>query len=261
MREQKNVGASWAGRPCYYYEEVDSTNEEVKRLWAEGAGHGTLVWAQSQSAGKGRRGRAWISPPGSSIFMSLLLKPDFAVEKASMVTLVTALAVRNGIRRVCGISAGIKWPNDIVADGKKLCGILTELELAGNGIGCLVIGIGINVFQQEFPQELRDRATSIKESGGDVPSREALICAVMEAFEDYYEIFVQDGNLKRLQSLYNLCLVNRDRDVMVLDPKGGFAGTALGIEENGALLVKTRDGLIKAVDSGEVSVRGLYGYV
>lgn len=275
MKQIEKTGASWAGRPCFRYEEVDSTNEEAKRLARQGAGHGTLVWAECQTAGKGRRGRTWHSPAGANLYMSLLLRQDLPVEDASMVTLVAALAVQEGLRQVCGLETSIKWPNDLVADGKKLCGILTELifvedeeradaqsiEASGVNRPCLVVGIGINLLQKEFPEELADRATSVALAGGRAADQEVLIGEIMNAFETYYECFRAEGDLSGLKDLYEIKLINRNRQVCVLDPKGSYEGTALGIDERGNLLVRTGDGSVKTVGSGEVSVRGLYSYV
>ena len=165
MKVWTNEEVAWAGKTCLCFEQVDSTNEEAKRQAEKGTGHGTLIWAKSQSSGKGRRGREWYSPAGSSIYMTLLLKPDIPAEKASMFTLVAALAVSKGILRACGLETFIKWPNDIVAGGKKLCGILTELVLSEGHISCLVIGMGINVFQESFPEKLQQKATSVYLAG------------------------------------------------------------------------------------------------
>ena len=261
MKELPKTGAVWAGKPCCFYEEIDSTNEEAKRLSRKGAGHGTLVWARRQTAGKGRRGRSWASPADENIYMSLLLKPDFEPDKASMITLAAAMAVGDGIKKSCGLETAVKWPNDIVAEGKKLCGILTELEVENGKIFHLVVGIGINVFQTVFPEELKEKAISIKGAGGKTVPPEEIVHSVMEAFEGYYESLCKEGDLRGFLPRYNARLANRGRLVTVLDPKGNFRGQALGIDSYGRLLVKAEDGSIRKVFSGEVSVRGIYGYL
>jgi BirA family biotin operon repressor/biotin-[acetyl-CoA-carboxylase] ligase len=193
--------------------------------------------------------------------MSFVLKPqNLRPENAPMLTLVSALAVQSAICRETGLAARIKWPNDIVLGGKKVCGILTELSTQIDYINHIVVGIGINVHNEQFPEELIDRATSLYLESGRRYSRAALVEAVCEQFEHYYEIFMQTQDLSALQAEYNQCLVNRNRQVRVLDPRGEYEGTAAGINEKGALLVETAED-IKQVDSGEVSVRGIYGYV
>ena len=217
--------------------------------------------ADQQVSGKGRRGRSWESPHGTGIFMTLVLKPDINPNNASMLTLVAAMATAGAISRVTGKNAQIKWPNDIVVDGKKVCGILTEMSMERAYIHHIVIGVGINVRRQEFPEEIRDRAAAIEEQCGFRISRSQLIADIMEAFEEDYEIFLQTHDLKGLRDSYAKLLVNRDREVCVLDPKGEFRGTARGINDQGELLVERQDGSIEEVYAGEVSVRGVYGYV
>lgn len=249
------------GREVEYHETVDSTNVRAKRLAEEGAAAGTLVVSDCQEAGRGRRGRTWVSPSGKNVFMSLILRPEILPSSASMVTLVAALAVRDGIEKATGLSSFIKWPNDIVSNGKKLCGILTEMSAELEGIHYVVVGIGINVNMEEFPEDVRKSATSLFLETGEKVRRSRLIAAVMEAFEEYYEEFISQGDLSGLIGVYNKHMVNADGEVRILDPAGEYTGRALGINEKGELLVKMESGEVKHVISGEVSVRGIYGYV
>ncbi|QRV21972.1 biotin--[acetyl-CoA-carboxylase] ligase [Lacrimispora saccharolytica] len=249
------------GREVEYHEIIDSTNIRAKRLAEEGASSGTLVLADLQEAGRGRRGRTWVSPSGNNIFMSLILRPDILPSSASMITLVAALAVYDGIKNLTGLAAGIKWPNDIVANGKKLCGILTEMSAELEGIHYVVVGIGINVNMEEFPEEVRQTATSLFLETGEKVGRSRLVAAVMEAFEQYYEEFISQGDLSGLISVYNKNMVNAGKEVRVLDRSGDYIGKALGINEKGELLVEVEPGKVRRVISGEVSVRGIYGYV
>lgn len=258
---QSVMSSRWAGKNLYFFDEVDSTNNMVRTLAEQGAPEGTLVVAANQTAGKGRRGRTWVAPAGSSVMMSILLRPEFAPERASMLTLVTAMAVARGIREVTGIEAGIKWPNDIVADGKKLCGILTEMSTEMDYIRYVVIGIGINVSIKEFPEELRQKATSLELCLGHPVKRAMLIDACMRAFEDCYEKYLETLDLTLLMEEYNRELVNREREVLVLTPAGDYAGVSHGVNRDGELIVELADGEIRNVVSGEVSVRGIYGYV
>lgn len=250
----------WIGKKIYYMNVTDSTNTQANHLAETGAPHGTLVVADRQEAGRGRRGRVWESPAHTGIFMTLLLKPEIAPGNASMLTLVTALAVTKGIERVTGLSPRIKWPNDIVVRGKKVCGILTEMSAQIDYVTHIVIGVGINVQNEDFPEEIAEVATSLKLETGNTVNRAKLIEAIWEEFEKYYEQFMQTQNLKAMVQEYNTYLVNRNQKVKVLDPKEPFEGLAQGITERGELVVDTWEAR-RLVTSGEVSVRGIYGYV
>lgn len=251
---------SWAGKEIFYYDVTDSTNIQAKRLAEEGMPHGTLVVAGRQEAGRGRRGRSWESPADGGIFMTLLLRPKFAPQKASMLTIVAAMAVASAIRKTLELPAEIKWPNDIVLNKKKICGILTELSTEIDAINHVVVGIGINVANQKFDKDAAPAATSIVLESGKQVHRACLIAAVMEQFEAYYDKFCKRGDLSDIQGEYNQYLANMDRQSKILDPQEPFSGVARGINEKGELLVETEEGM-RAVSSGEVSVRGLYGYV
>lgn len=255
------IRTRWVGKPVCFYSSIGSTNIQAKMDAEGGAASGTLIVADMQTAGRGRRGRAWDSPAGTNIYFTLILKPDFTPDKASMLTLVMALAVARGIEKTGLLSAGIKWPNDIVVNGKKVCGILTEMSVERDYIQYVVIGTGINVYRQEFAPELVDKATSLEEECGQRISRSALIADIMEAFEEYYAVFEKHGSLAGLRETYDRMLVNRDREVCVLDPRGEYRGIAKGITDTGELEVELPDGSISRIYAGEVSVRGIYGYV
>ena len=257
----KRLTTQWAARRVCYFEETDSTNLRAKLAAIQGEPHGALFVADKQTAGRGRKGRDWESPPGKNLYFTILLKPDFVPDKASMVTLVMGLAVTEVIRTYCNIDAMIKWPNDVVVGGRKVCGILTELGLNGRAVDYLIVGVGINVESQEFPTYLADTATCIEAESLMKADREELLARIMNRFEELYEIFVRDVNLKGLQQPYNDLLINRDRKVRVLDPQGEYTGIARGITETGDLLVERPNGQLEAVFAGEVSVRGVYGYV
>lgn len=257
---KKNTVNQWAGCCVKYYDSIDSTNDEAKRLGKNGEKHGTLVIAEEQRLGKGRLGRSWDSPKGKAIYMTLLLRPQIEPEKASFLTLLAALAVTDAIMQVTGVSVQIKWPNDIVANGRKLCGILTEMSTDANGIRYVVVGIGINCNMDSFPQQLESTATSLFLETGKKQSRVQLIASVMQSMEQYYEIFMQTGDFKNLKPIYEKWLVNYNRMVRVLSPNGEYIGTSRGINEKGELLVVDEAGQLHTVRSGEVSVRGIYGY-
>lgn len=250
----------WAGQELFCFDEIDSTNTKAKELAEQGYPSGTLVVADRQIAGRGRRGRSWDSPAGIGIFMTLLLKPDINPNNASMLTLVTALATAQAISDVTGAEAKIKWPNDIVINGKKVCGILTEMSAQFDYINHIVIGIGINVHNESFPEEIRETAGSLLLESGKRIHRADLIARFLERFEAGYAIFLQTEDLEGLMKDYNALLVNIQKQVRILDPKEPFEGKAIGITKRGELIVDTWESR-KLVSSGEVSVRGIYGYV
>ncbi|MDD7643683.1 MAG: biotin--[acetyl-CoA-carboxylase] ligase [bacterium] len=252
---------AWIGTQVECFDVIGSTNTTAMQMAEEGAPHGTLVVADRQDSGKGRRGRSWEMPAGVAIAMSIVIKPEeLQPQNAPMLTLVSALAVVRGIEQQTGIRTEIKWPNDIVIGGKKVCGMLTEMSTQIDYINHIVVGIGINVHNEQFPEELSDRATSLYLESGTHVNRAALVEAVCESFEYYYDIFMRTQDLSGLQEEYNSKMVNMGRQVRILDPKGEYEGIALGITEHGELLTETPEG-VRRVDSGEVSVRGIYGYV
>lgn len=250
----------WAGCEIHYYESLDSTNTKAKELAEQGCPQGTLVVAECQTAGRGRRGRGWESPSGDGIFMTMVLKPEINPNNAPMLTLVTALAAARAITRVTGESAQIKWPNDIVMDGKKIVGILTEMSAQFDYINHIVVGVGINVHNESFPEELAETAGSLLLICGRRFHRASLIEAFLEEYERVYGIYLETEDMTGLQKEYEGMLANKGRQVRVLDAKEPFEGKAMGITKKGELIVDTWESR-KLVSSGEVSVRGIYGYV
>ena len=251
----------WVAKEVLYFDTIDSTNIKAQELAEKGYQSGTLVVADKQESGKGRRGRSWVSPSGTGIFMTLMIKPDINPNNASMLTLVAALAVAKAITSVTGEKALIKWPNDIVINGKKVCGILTEMNAQFDYINHIVVGIGINVHNESFPEEISQMASSLMiEAGGKRFHRAQIIAETMSYFEQYYDTFLKTQDLSALVREYDELLVNRNKSVRVLDPKEPFDGKAMGITPKGELIVDTWESR-KLVSSGEVSVRGIYGYV
>ena len=250
----------WVGTEICYFDVTDSTNTQAKSLGEGDAPNGTLVVAGKQESGRGRRGRSFESPAGTGIFMTLLLRPEIEPQNASMLTLVSALAVAKGIEHMVDLPVQIKWPNDIVINGKKVCGILTEMSAQMDYVNHIVIGIGINVHNESFPEEIAPVATSLYMETGEHFNRAALIEEVWEQFEHYYAIFMETEDLSGLVKEYDAHLVNRNQIVKVLDPKEPFEGKAMGITPRGELIVDTWESR-RLVSAGEVSVRGVYGYV
>ena len=256
----------WAGKKLYYVDSTGSTNTDAKRFAEEGDPHGTTVVADMQTAGKGRRGRKWQSPSGINTYFTILLKPDFAPDKASMLTVVRALSVAEAIEEVTELKAEIKWPNDIVVNKKKVVGMLTEMSTTPemDEIQYVVVGVGVNVNMgsiEEFPDEIRETATSLRIESGKQINRAVLVEHILERFEQNYEKFEQTLDLSGLLDAYQSHLVNVDAQVRVLDPAGEYTGISHGINTTGELIVEKEDGSIVNVYAGEVSVRGLYGYV
>lgn len=258
---ESHLDTQWVGRGLVFHKETGSTNLDAKALAEQGEAAGALVVADMQTAGRGRRGRNWVSPSGKDIYMTLMLRPQCRPEKASALTLVMALAVLEAIHELIPEGCGIKWPNDIVINNKKVCGILTEMSAELDGIHYVVIGVGINVNQTTFEEDIRDRATSLYLESGMEINRSRLVARVMHYFEKDYALFEKTWDLSGLIDQYNRFLVNRDREVRVLDPQGEFDGIARGINEKGELIVERQsDGQTVQVYAGEVSVRGVYGY-
>ena len=245
----------------FHYTEIDSTNNKAKQLGDEGAPHGTLVTADRQTAGRGRRGRSWISSEEDNIYMTFLLRPQFAPDKAPMLTLVMAYSVVQAIQKLTGLETQIKWPNDIVWNGRKMVGILTEMSLSGSGIRHVVVGVGVNVNTKAFPEEVEKTAVSVRQATGKIWEKRELIAAIVEKFEENYRVFEQTEDLSEIQEVYNARLVNRGREVCILSEKESYRALAKGINSKGELIVQHEDGREEAIYAGEVSVRGVYGYV
>ena len=264
------LATKWTGGRLQFYDATDSTNLRARAEAESGAPHGTLVVADQQTAGRGRWGRSWESPAGANIYFTLVLRPDLAPDKASMLTLTMAHSVSRAIARETGLDCKIKWPNDIVVNGKKVCGILTEMGFGKDGGYHVVVGVGINVRSQHFAPELADKATSLEEEAGSLEgeagsetqiSRSRLLAGIMSIFEEDYETLMVCQDLTGIWDSYNHMLINRNAKVRVLDPKGEYDAKARGITKTGELLVETADGTVVQVYAGEVSVRGIYGYV
>ena len=253
------IHTKWAGKTVHFAREIDSTNLWIKRLAKEGAPEGTLALAEFQSAGRGRLGRSWEVPEGTSVMMSILLRPKFEPQYAPTLTLVMGMAVAKAVKSL-GFDVSIKWPNDVVVSHKKICGILTEMGVRDGKIDYAVIGVGINVNVKEFPEEMVDKATSLYLESGKEFDRSQIPGLVMEAFEKYYEKFAATCDLSGLKEEYESILANYNQPVRVL-AKEPYEGVARGITDGGELLVEKTDGTIVAVSAGEVSVRGLYSYV
>lgn len=241
------------GEPLIFLEEVDSTNSEVKRRANAGAAEGLALLARSQTRGKGRRGRSFQSLAGQGLYLSVLLRPKVTLAVASQFTAWAAVAVCRALEKEIGLWADIKWPNDILVEGKKLCGILTEA--AGSAV---VLGLGVNLTQTaaEFGPDLADRAISLAQLGYHVPPQ-PLARAILRELEALYRHF-PDGAEDCRAEFRSRC-VTLGRDVVLVREDGSIPARAVDIDPAFGLVVE-RDGRRETVTCGEVSVRGLLGY-
>ena len=262
-----------------YLETIDSTNNEIKRrIAADAAKEGLVISAGMQTAGRGRSGHNWISPPGVSVSTSILLRPTrVSCAHIPRLTPLAAVAVAEAVEKLYPLSTQIKWPNDVLISEKKICGILTEMEARDNQVVYVIIGIGVNVHQQSFAPEIAQMATSLDlqlaaqetnlamkglqvRTNAPETHCEELTKEIWQSFAKHYEAFLQTEDLSDVLDFYNQRLINKDRQVQIMDPAGAYEGTAKAVDATGRLQVVVKDEM-RWVDSGEVSVRGIYGYV
>ena len=246
------------GRAVNHYEHtLTSTNLVLKDMAKQGAPHGSLCLCETQTAGRGRMDRQWSSPEGQGVWLSVLLRPALKPEDAPLITFCCALAMTKAVREVTALDAKIKWPNDLVLNGRKLCGILLEMGFDAGGM-YVIAGTGLNVRRGAYPQELAERATSIEEWAA-VPDRGALVAAYLRALEDAVSALEQHGFAGIAADFRREC-ITLGSQVHVLGTDASFTGVAEDVDASGALLVRTESEL-RRVLAGDVSVRGVMGYV
>ena len=248
-----------------YYESVDSTNDRIKERAKADAPQGLVISAGTQTAGKGRIGRKWESPSHDSIATSILLRPDeIQLEAFPTITVVAAMAVRDALHRLYGLDGLIKWPNDIVLSGKKICGILTEMEMRQGKVWYVVVGIGVNVHNKDFEEDIAYKATSVDielaKTSNQTGHRNELTKAIWESFKKYYNIFIVTQDMSGLKMEYESHLANNGERVRIEAQENSYEAIAKGIDNHGALIIDV-DGEERIINTGEVSVRGIYGYV
>lgn len=240
---------------------MDSTNSVLKQAALDGAAGGSVALCHTQTAGRGRMERKWVTPPGEALTLSVLVDSVTDENRLPMLTLCVSLAVVRALKTLCpALPVWIKWPNDVVIGGKKLCGILCELVFC-EGRACAVCGIGINVAQTAFPEELQQRATSLKMSleGQAVPNRGQLTAAVLNELEAAVQTLTEQGEAEVLRQYEPHCLTV-GREVRVLSPLGEWQGKAVGVAADGTLRVERENGETEWVSCGDVSIRGLADY-
>lgn len=256
--ELKNSGLI---KDIKHFESIDSTNTYAKEAASKGAPEGTLIISDEQVMGRGRLGRTWTSPKGTGIWMSLVLRPDIEPVHAAKMTQIAAAAMNEAIVQTTGLAAGIKWPNDIIVNKKKVCGILTEMSAELNTVNYVVVGIGVNVNVEAFPEELCEKATSLKIESGQTIKRKEVVVEFAHQFESFYKAYINEGNLQRTLSYCREHSVTIGQQVRVIHKNETLYGEAIDLNQDGELLVKFENGEVKPVFYGEVSVRGLTDYI
>ncbi|MDD3654803.1 MAG: biotin--[acetyl-CoA-carboxylase] ligase [Desulfotomaculaceae bacterium] len=245
-------------RQVFYFSSLSSTNDLAKKLSSNvvGVSNGSIVVAEEQTGGRGRLGRKWFSLKYKAICFSLILYPPVNPSEASQVTMVTAVALAIAIRKETGVRVGIKWPNDLLVGGKKLCGILTELGAEIDKINYLIVGAGININQEpgEFPEDVRDTATSLKIEMGVTVNRVKLLQAILIEFEQWYKIWLEQGFPKILTKWKELT-VSLQCPVRINAVDRSWDGWAVDVDQDGALLLRLPDGQLQRVVAGDVSLR------
>jgi BirA family biotin operon repressor/biotin-[acetyl-CoA-carboxylase] ligase len=247
------LGTRWLGRGSLRcHDVVESTNSEARRLGQEGAPDGTVVVSEAQTMGRGRRGRFWASPSGKGLYLSILLRPQCVPEALAGLTLVTGVSVAAAIRAT-GLQPQLKWPNDVLLDHRKAGGILTEAVFKQNGVDFAVVGIGLNVntAQHEFPEGVRDLATSLRVSLGEQVSRTRLLQRLLHEQEQWYERFTS-GDFEDILETWRQFDTTLGEMVEVVLPEKRFVGVAESLDKDGALLVRDGQGKLVRVVAGDV---------
>lgn len=245
-----------------YFDSIDSTNSRAKLLAAQGAKHGTILLANHQTDGRGRIGRSFHSPAGLGVYLTMILRPRCQASELMHLTCAAAVAACDAVEAVTALRPGIKWTNDLVHEKQKLGGILTELSLDSQGnVSYALIGIGLNCNHQpsDFPEEIRHIATSLSAITGKFVDRGCIAVATISALDDMASRILSDKPM--FLERYRTDCVTVGREVSVHSADSVRQGTAIGVDENGGLEVIFPDGHIETVNSGEVSIRGMYGYL
>jgi len=244
------------GRSILFSREIDSTNKSAKELALDGAREGTVVIAETQTKGRGRLGREWVSPTGG-LWFSLILRPKLRPSEAVKLTFVAGLAVAKVLREMFDLKVETKWPNDVLVNGRKICGILTEMNTTGETVNFVVVGVGVNTnfdVEKAFPEHLRRVATSLENELGRKVRLEELFRGLLERLENLYELFTKEGFNSILEEWKNHAGF-LGRQVEVTSPTEKLSGLALDVDHDGALVLRLEDGTIRRVFVGDTSLR------
>jgi BirA family biotin operon repressor/biotin-[acetyl-CoA-carboxylase] ligase len=247
------LGENQIGHRIVHYFRTDSTNNVALELAAQGAEHGTVVVAEEQTAGRGRLGRDWYSEKSSGIYASIILRPPLAPAAASVLTLLAGVAVHQAVRSTTGLPVDIRWPNDLLINGKKVCGILTEMSAELDRLHAVVLGIGLNVNHREMPANLKQIATSLRMEGRKIYSRAQILAALLKELEKKYRLLLDDGSAAIAQAWAAASSYAEGKRVRVLSGSDEFAATTAGVEPNGALRIRREDGREESLVSGEIT--------
>lgn len=253
-----NLKTEFIGKKIIHLETVGSTNDYAKEIGNKVKG-GTLIISEQQTKGKGRLGRTWKSKSGDGIWMTLIIKPKIEPYKAPFLTLVAGASVVKALRNL-GVEALIKWPNDIIIKNKKTCGILTELSAEMERVNYVVIGIGINIKTMDFPEEIKEKATSLYKEGYNLP-RIDIVRGFCVEFEKLYKCYILDENKQETLKICREYSAVIGKQIYTIKSNKKELVKCIDINEDGNLVVKEKDGKIKEIMSGEVSIRGVKGYV
>src|SRR5690349_18440676 len=241
------------GKRIYHYFKTASTNSIALELGHAGEPHGALVIAEEQTGGRGRTGRSWHSEKTSGIYMSALLRPQISPILAPLITMAAGLAVRDAVQEETGVAADLRWPNDLLADGKKFCGILTEMYAEPSQVRFVIVGIGVNVNHTSMPAELAAIATSLRLTTGKPVSRLQLLVRLLRHLENYYNRFLTEGAEPILARFAEVSTYACGKRVRITTERESYVGTTDGLEPNGLLRVRRDDGKVALVISGDVS--------
>ncbi len=252
---RKNLAGKFIGHPLYYYEEIGSTNDEAFHLGVAGAPEGTVLIAESQMAGKGRMQRVWYSPPGANIYTSIILRPMFEAPRAPQISIAAGVAVAEILEDYCPGKVRLKWPNDVLIEGKKICGILAQMKMSGGDIDFIVVGIGmnINLSYEQFPKDIQKIATSLSIETGREISRADLIIRLYENVAKWYRELAQYGfDPVREKWLSLSCMIGQPVSVMFQDER--VSGRAVGLGEDGSLVLLTNQNETRLVSAGDATI-------
>ncbi len=252
-RIQQRLHTEQIGRLLQYHESVDSTNRLAEQAARDGAAHGTVIVAGEQTAGRGRFQRLWHSPPGLGLWFSILVRPNITAAEAPTLSLLTGLALAQALEDLLPVQAQLKWPNDLLLKNKKTAGILLDLSSEQNQIDYIVIGVGINVSQQpaDFPEEVRDSATSLAIASGKTVDFDTLLIGFLETFERLYHQFLDQGFTPFVEPYQDRCtLLGHEVSITVGD--NIITGEVIGLQPSGAMVIFA-DGQETAVFAGEVT--------
>ena len=250
----------YIGREIIYFDSIGSTNNIAAIGAQKGCAEGLVVIAEEQTSGRGRLKRKWCTPKFSSIAFSLVLRPDIKPQDASGITLVMGTAVCRALRNVTNLDVRIKWPNDIIINRKKVCGILTEMNSEMDAVNYIIAGVGLNINIKYFPEDLKNIATSLYIECGHEISRRSVLVGVFREFEALYDDFKNNG-LKNIIDEFKSYSVTLGERVSVISVNEKFEGTAVDVTDDGLLVVELDDKTKRKVISGDVSIRGIGGYV